>query len=149
MWVLTPPKCVRFDNAVVAIRLPFLACPLLTLHHHFSQDPVDSRLVARAFGLEPIHNLYIHAQRDSPFARTVPARLPPVSSSARDNSSSSIEAPTQPSFPGSDRPFRRFAFFFLTVMTQSYARNRHDAMFPVKHSKIWARRAVPAAQAYE
>jgi hypothetical protein len=76
VWVLTPPKCVQFDNTVVAIRLLFLPCPLLTLHHHFSQDQVDSRLVARAFGFEPIHNLYIHPQRDSPFARTVPARLP-------------------------------------------------------------------------
>ena len=47
----------QFDNAVFAIRLLFLPCPLLTLHHHFSQDQVDSRLVARAFGLKPIHNL--------------------------------------------------------------------------------------------
>jgi len=61
-------------SAHAGVRL-LCSCPLLTLQHHFSQDPVDSRLVARAFGLEPIHNLYIHAQRDSPFARTVPARL--------------------------------------------------------------------------
>jgi hypothetical protein len=61
----------------------------------------------------------------------------PVSSSARDNSSSSIEDHTRPSFCGSDRTFRRVVFFFfLTVMTQSYARNRHDATFPVEHFKI-------------
>jgi hypothetical protein len=35
--------------------------PPLTLRHHSSQDPVDPRLVTRAFGLEPIHHFDIHA----------------------------------------------------------------------------------------
>ncbi len=43
--------------------------------HHASQDPVDPRLVARAFGFEPLHHFTIHAQRDSLFPRTVPARF--------------------------------------------------------------------------
>jgi len=40
----------------------FLAHVLLPLHHDSSQDPVDSRLVPRAFGLEPVHHFHIHAQ---------------------------------------------------------------------------------------
>jgi hypothetical protein len=47
--------------------------PLLTLHHYSSQYPVDSRLVTRTFGLEPVEHLGIHAQRDPPLAWTVPA----------------------------------------------------------------------------
>ena len=49
--------------------------PLLPFHHDSSQYPVDSRLIARAFGLEPVHHFNIHAQRDSPLSRPVPARL--------------------------------------------------------------------------
>jgi len=37
--------------------------PLLTLHHDSSQYPVDSRLVARTFGLEPVDHFGIHTQR--------------------------------------------------------------------------------------
>jgi hypothetical protein len=49
--------------------------PLLTLDHDSSQDPVDSRLVTRTFGLEPVDHFGIHAQRNPPLAWTVPARL--------------------------------------------------------------------------
>ena len=52
--------------------------PLLPFHHDSSQDPVHPRLVARAFGLEPVHHFHIHAQRDSPLARPVPARFRPL-----------------------------------------------------------------------
>jgi hypothetical protein len=55
--------------------IPSLPCPLLTLHHDSSQDPVDSRLVTRTFGLEPVDHFGIHAQRDPPLAWTVPARF--------------------------------------------------------------------------
>ena len=47
--------------------------PLLTLHHYSSQYPVDSRLVTRTFGFEPVDHFDIHAQRDPPLAWTVPA----------------------------------------------------------------------------
>src|SRR5215469_12049876 len=56
------------------IPLPFPR-PLLTLHHDSPQYPVDARLVTRSFGLEPVHHFGIHAQRNPPFPRTVPARL--------------------------------------------------------------------------
>ena len=49
--------------------------PFLTLHHDSSQYPVDSRLVTRTFGLEPVNHFDIHAQRDPPLPWTVPARL--------------------------------------------------------------------------
>src|SRR5580693_1044901 len=52
-----------------------LPCPLLTLRHYPPQDPVDPSLVTRAFGLEPVHHLDIHAQRNPSLTWTVPARL--------------------------------------------------------------------------
>ena len=70
-----PHRCwCRRDQRLGHPPLPLLRPPL-TLHHHPSQDPVDSRLVARTFGFEPVHHFGIHAQRDPPLARTVPARL--------------------------------------------------------------------------
>jgi hypothetical protein len=52
-----------------------LPSPVLTLHHHSSQYPVDPRLVARATGFEPIHHFDIHTQRGPLLARTVPSWL--------------------------------------------------------------------------
>ena len=62
---------------------------------------------------------------------SVTLRLP--SSSASDNRSSSTDACSSISFPGRARAFRRFAFFLLAVMTQSYARYRHDVVFLQEH----------------
>src|SRR4051794_33355911 len=73
-WRVGPLKPDVGLSAAVRITLS-LPGPLLTLHHHSSQDPVYSRLVTRAFGLEPLQHFGIHAQRNPPFARTVPARL--------------------------------------------------------------------------
>src|SRR5262245_35116590 len=52
----------------------FLPRPLLTLHHHSPQYPVDARLVTRPLRLEPVHHFGIHAQRNPPLPWTVPAR---------------------------------------------------------------------------
>src|SRR5277367_6084507 len=49
--------------------------PILSILHHPSQYPVDSRLVAWTFGFEPVHHFTIHAQRNSLLLRTVPARF--------------------------------------------------------------------------
>ena len=57
-------------------------------------------------------------------------RLP---SSARNNRSSSTEVYSSIHLPGRARAFRRFAFFLLAVMTQSYARYRHDVVFLQEH----------------
>ena len=103
-----PPDC----RGSRSLSLP---CPLLILHHDSSQDPVDSRLVTRTFGLEPVNHFPIHAQRDSPLPWTVPARLRAPSSSAKNNRSSSTDARSSTTFPGRD--LRHFAFLVLAVMT--------------------------------
>ena len=49
--------------------------PLLPFHHDSSQNAVHARLVAGAFELEPVQHFDIHAKRDFPLSRPVPARL--------------------------------------------------------------------------
>jgi hypothetical protein len=46
---------------------------------------------------------------------------------------SSTEACSRGIFPGRGLGFRRFAFLFLAVMTQSYAFYRHDDVFRQEH----------------
>ena len=51
------------DNGFRLLTNPlFLLVPLLSFRHDSSQDPVHSRLVARAFGLEPVQYFNIHAE---------------------------------------------------------------------------------------
>src|SRR4051794_6602489 len=69
---------------------------LLPFHHYFSQD---SCMVALAFGLEPVHHLGVHLQGDLEFARTVPTRLGPAFSSARNCWSSSTDLCSQAILP--------------------------------------------------
>ena len=47
--------------------------PLLAFLDYSSQYAVDARLVAPAFGLEPVHHFIVHAQANPLPARTVPA----------------------------------------------------------------------------
>ena len=79
-----------FQSFLSARSAPLSRHPLLPFHHDSSQYPVNSRLVTRTFGLEPVHHFNIHAQRDfsafaagssatplpSPDPPTITGRLP-------------------------------------------------------------------------
>jgi hypothetical protein len=123
-------KSEHFSTVAKLVRLS-LPHPLLTLHHHSSQYPVDSRLVTRTLGLQPVDHFGIHAQRNPLLPWTVPARLcTPLLLRQRQQIIFNRGTQLNP-FPG--RPFRRFAFLVLAVMTESYACYRHDVMFLVEH----------------
>ena len=118
-------------------RIPLpLRHPFLSFHHDSSQYPVDSRLIARTFGLEPVHYFNIHAQRDSPLSRPVPARLRAVSPSASNNKSSSTDARRSLILSGRGRDFFRFAFLGLAVMTLSCTPCCHDVAFLREHGPV-------------
>ena len=111
--------------------LPFHS--LLALHHHRPQDPVDSRLVTWAPGLEPVHHLAIHAQRDPLLARRFQRDSAPASSSASRDNSSDPEACSRGIRPVRNLRFLCVPFLGLDVMTELFCHICQNNSFHAEH----------------
>ena len=113
------------------VRRPLsLPRPLLSLHHHSSQYPVDSRLVTRTLDLnQSTTSVSTRSEILRLRGRFQRASVLP-SSSAKNSRSSSNDACSSISFRGRGRGFD---FLVLGVTTQSYAPYRHDVTLLQEH----------------